>query len=101
MKVVFVCSGGMSSAIVVNALKKEAAKEGLEMDVQAVGASEVEGALENADVCMVAPQIKYKLDSVKEVADAKGIPCDAIAPNLYNPLGGAGLLQRVKELAAG
>lgn len=30
MKVLFVCSGGMSSAIVVNALKKEAEKKGYE-----------------------------------------------------------------------
>ena len=28
MKVLFVCSGGMSSTIAVNALKKEAAKHG-------------------------------------------------------------------------
>ena len=36
MKVLFVCSQGMSSAIAVNALKKEAEKNGIEMEVLAV-----------------------------------------------------------------
>lgn len=40
MKVLFVCSGGMSSAIVVSALKKEAEKKGMNMEVHAIGTSE-------------------------------------------------------------
>ena len=41
MKVLFVCSGGMSSAIVVNALKRGGEK-GVNMEVHAIGTSEVE-----------------------------------------------------------
>ena len=39
MKVLFVCSQGMSSAIAVNALKKEAEKNGVNMEVNAVSTS--------------------------------------------------------------
>lgn len=43
MKVLFVCSGGMSSAIVVNALKKKRRrKKGMNMEVHAIGTNEVE-----------------------------------------------------------
>nr|WP_330361090.1 hypothetical protein [Clostridioides difficile] len=37
MRVLFVCSSGMSSAIAVNALQKEGAKNGIDIDVLAVG----------------------------------------------------------------
>ena len=62
MKVLFVCSGGMSSSIVVNALKKEAEKKGISMDVHAIGTSEVEEEVKNGwDVVMVAPQVGIDL----------------------------------------
>ena len=67
MKVLFVCSGGMSSAIVVNALKK-AEKNGVNMEVHAIGTNEVEEEVKNGwDVVMVAPQIRHRFDSVKNL----------------------------------
>ena len=42
MKVLFVCSGGMSSTIAVNALKKEAEKHGESIEVLAIGAQAVD-----------------------------------------------------------
>ncbi|MGE8204903.1 PTS sugar transporter subunit IIB [Heyndrickxia sp. NPDC080065] len=99
MKVLFVCSGGMSSAIVVNALKKEAEKEGIEMEVQAIGTGEVAQEIKNGwDICMVAPQIRHRFDSVKKEADAVGIPCEAIPPQGYSPLGGPIVLKKLKEV---
>ena len=68
MKVLFVCSGGMSSAIVVNALKKEAEKKGMNMEVYAIGTNEVEEEVKNGwDVVMVAPQVRHRFDSVKNL----------------------------------
>lgn len=99
MKVLFVCSGGMSSAIVVNALKKEAEKNGMEMEVHAIGTSEVSSEIGKGwDVCMVAPQIRHRFDQVKEAADEAGVPCGKIPPQGYTPLGGPILLKTVKEL---
>ncbi|GLI83905.1 PTS sugar transporter subunit IIB [Rossellomorea marisflavi] len=99
MKVLFVCAGGMSSSIVVNALKKEGAKEGLEMDVLAIGTGEVADEISKGwDVCMVAPQIRHRFDQVKKVADGANVPCGPIPPQAYSPLGGATLLKTVKEL---
>ncbi|UNL84703.1 PTS sugar transporter subunit IIB [Priestia koreensis] len=99
MKVLFICSGGMSSMVVVNALKKEAQKENIEMVVNAVGTSEVETEIQNGwELCMVAPQIRYRFDAIKKVADAAGVPCEAIPPQGYTPLGGPILLKKVKEV---
>ncbi|MGC4378025.1 PTS sugar transporter subunit IIB [Fictibacillus sp. Mic-4] len=99
MKVLFVCSGGMSSAIVVSALKKEAEKQGMEMEVLAIGTGELENEVDNGwDAIMVAPQVRHRLDSVKKIADEASIPCGPIPPQAYTPLGGPLLLQKLKEL---
>jgi PTS system cellobiose-specific IIB component len=99
MKVLFVCAGGMSSAIVVNALKNEAKKQGMDMEVLAVGTQEFGAEVKNGwDVAMVAPQVRHRFDTFKAEADAANVPCDVIPPQAYSPLGGPTLLKKVQEL---
>ena len=81
MKVLFVCSQGMSSAIAVNALKKEAEKNGVDIEVKAVSTQEFEEEVKSGyDVAMVAPQIRHRFDYLKEYADAANVPCQLNAP---------------------
>jgi PTS system cellobiose-specific IIB component len=99
LKVLFVCSGGMSSAIVVDALKKEAKKHGVDLEVKAIGSNEVELELQQGwDVCMVAPQIRHRFDQIKKQADVAGVPCGPIPPQAYTPLGGPALFKAFSEL---
>lgn len=46
MKVLFVCVQGLSSAIVVSSLKKQAKKENIDMDILAVSIREFEKEIE-------------------------------------------------------
>ena len=102
MKVLFVCSQGMSSAIAVNALKKEAEKNGVEIEVLAVSTQEFEAEVTKGyDVAMVAPQIRHRFDYLKEQAVAANVPCALIQPQAYSPLGGPKLFKQVNELLEG
>ena len=98
-KVLFVCSQGMSSAIAEKALLDEAKKEGVDMEAAAVSTQLVETALdkENYDVLLVAPQIKFRFDLMKQYADAHKIPAVQIEPMAYSPMGGKKLLAEVKN----
>ena len=99
MKVLFVCAGGMSSAIVVNALKNEGKKNGIEMEVLAVGTQEFAEEVKNGwDVSMIAPQVRHNATRLKEQAATAGVPCDVIPPTAYTPMGGPALLKKAKEL---
>lgn len=99
MNVLFVCAGGMSSAIVVKALKEEAKKSNQELKVHAIGSSEVTDEISNNwDVCMVAPQIRHRFKQIKEQADEAGVPCGSITPQAYTPMGGPLLLKTLQEL---
>ncbi len=100
MKVLFVCSQGMSSAIAVKALQQEAEKNGVAMEVLAVSTQEFEEEVKNGyDVAMVAPQIRHRFDYLKEFAENAGVPCALIQPQAYSPLGGPKLFKQVKETA--
>ncbi|WP_347301555.1 PTS sugar transporter subunit IIB [Dolosigranulum savutiense] len=100
MKILFVCSGGMSSSIAIKALEKEANKQDVKVDVKAVGSSALEQELENSvDVVMVAPQIKHRFKNLKEIANDYNVPIDLIEPTAYSPMGGKKLLSQALSLS--
>ncbi|MEC2054482.1 PTS sugar transporter subunit IIB [Peribacillus psychrosaccharolyticus] len=99
MKVLFVCSGGMSSAIIVKALKTEGEKQGMNLEVLAVGTQEFDAEVRNGwDAAMVAPQVRHRFDGYKASADEAGVPCQIIPPQAYSPLGGPTLVKLINEL---
>ncbi len=98
-KVLFVCSGGMSSAIVEKALLDEAKKAGIEIEANAVGSGEAQDAIEGEpwDIVMVAPQVKNRYDTFKVYADKMNVPIVNIPPRDYSPLGGKHLLEFIEK----
>lgn len=98
-KILFICSGGMSSAIVEQALDTEAKKKGIELETSAVGSGEAEEAVSSKDwdVILVAPQVKHRFDLFKQYADNNNIPIELIPPRDYSPLGGPHLLKLIES----
>ena len=74
MKVIMVCSGGMSSAMVVD----------------------FENQIENYDLGLVAPQVKHRLDKFKKMGDEVGKPVDVVDPMGYTPIGAPKILKQIK-----
>lgn len=99
MKILIVCSGGMSSAIVVKAIEKEAVKTGLTVTVKSVGSGEFAEKVKNGwDIALVAPQVRHRLAFFQEAAVEANVPVTVIPPQGYNPLGGAIILAEVKKV---
>lgn len=97
MKVLMVCSGGMSSSIVVKALKQEAERQGVELDIKAVGTGEfADEVKEDYDYALVAPQVKHRYADYKASADEAGVPCEMIPPRGYTPIGAPGLIKQIQ-----
>ena len=68
MKVLFVCSGRNVQCNCCKRFKKRSGENGLNMEVHAIGTNEVEEEVKNGwDVVMVAPQIRHRFDSVKNL----------------------------------
>ena len=99
MKLLLVCSGGMSSAIVVKAIEKEATKTGLTVDVKSVASGAFAEEVKNGwDIALVAPQVRHRFDFFQEAAAEATVPIIVIPPQGYNPLGGAIILAEVKKV---
>ncbi|MDO5089047.1 MAG: PTS sugar transporter subunit IIB [Leptotrichiaceae bacterium] len=99
MKILFVCSLGMSSTIAVNALKKEAQSKSIEIEVNAVSTQQFEEEIKKGyDAAMVAPQVRHRFDTLSGQAKEAGVPCEMIQPQAYSPLGGPKLLKQIQNL---
>ncbi|MGL4425374.1 MAG: PTS sugar transporter subunit IIB [Cetobacterium sp.] len=99
MKILLVCSGGMSSAMVVKSLINEGKKEGIEITSKAVGTGDFESELKNGwDGALVAPQIRHKIEEFKAIGDENTTPVQVIETKGYSPLGGKFILAQVKEM---
>lgn len=99
MKLLLVCSGGMSSAIVVKAIEKEAVKTGLDIIVKSVGSGEYTEEVKNGwDLVLVAPQVRHRADFFREAAAEHKVPLTIIPPQGYNPMGGAVILAEIKKI---
>jgi PTS system cellobiose-specific IIB component len=99
MKILLVCSGGMSTAIVVKALEQEAAKTGRTVTVKAAAASELAETVKDGwDIVLVAPQVRYRLGELSAVAGEAGVPVALIPPQGYSPAGGAVILREVDKI---
>lgn len=98
-KVLFVCSGGMSSAIIEKALMDEAKKVGLQIESSAVGSGQAEDAINQGDwdIILVAPQVRNRFDIFKGFAEANGIKIATIPPRDYSPLGGKHVLELIEK----
>ncbi|RAL26449.1 PTS sugar transporter subunit IIB [Thermoflavimicrobium daqui] len=97
MKVLMVCSGGMSSAIVVKSVQQEAAKQGFSLEIKAVGTNEFEHELPHYDLGLVAPQVKHRLSFFQEIGKKLGKPIELIPPMGYTPLGGPKLIKLIRD----
>ena len=101
MKLLLVCSGGMSSAIVVKAIEKEAVKTGQDITVKSVGSGEYAEEVKNGwDLVLVAPQVRHRVDFFREAAAEHKVPLAIIPPQGYNPMGGAVILAEIKKILA-
>ncbi|MGM9960646.1 MAG: PTS sugar transporter subunit IIB [Allobaculum sp.] len=98
MKVLLVCSQGMSSAITAQALVDLANKKGLHLEVNECSTQAfAEEIKKGYALGMVAPQIRHRYDVLKEQAQNAGIPCVLITPQGYTPLGAKKLLAQIES----
>ena len=92
MKILLICAGGYSTSVLTKKVKTYAQTNGLDIEIDAIGAGEAGRVAKNYDVVLVAPQIKYQKD---DIAKATGLPTVSIPPMDY----GAGKPERIIELA--
>lgn len=88
----------MSTSLLVERMKKAAQERGLQVEIEAVAVSEFEARVDEFDVVLIGPQVKYRLDKFKQVADPKGKPLEVIDMLAYGMISGPKVLDQALAL---
>lgn len=97
-KILLVCSAGMSTSLLVEKMKKAALERQLPCEIEAIPVADFDARVDEADVVLLGPQVRYKLAACKQVADAKGKPIDVIDMMAYGMVNGAQVLDQALAL---
>jgi len=83
MKIVVVCSYALSSAMLAEAMEKLAKERGLPIEAEHVYPEKLKDCIDECDVVLLSPQVRYHADSIKKIAEPAGVPVVAIPMEVY------------------
>lgn len=92
-KILLACSGGFSTSMLVSKMQEAAKKEGLDIEVLAVGEDNISDHLDS-DVLLLGPQIGHKLDDLNAEL---GFPVFVIDMMDYGTMNGEKVLKETLE----
>lgn len=93
------CNQGMSTSLLVTKMKEAAEKQGLEVDIVAYPANEMDSQLNGVDCALLGPQVGYLKSKAEKICGEKGVPVDVIPMIDYGTCNGEKVLEFAKVLA--
>ncbi len=98
MKIFLCCAAGMSTSMLVTKMEQAAQAQNIKCEISAHSVAEFEDCITVCDVCLVAPQVKFKFEDFKREATALGKACGLIDMMNYGMLKGDAVLAQAIEL---
>lgn len=99
MKIVLCCAGGLSTTMLMDAMKAgvKASPKLNESDFQfiAIPVDILDSEVSDADAVVLGPQIAHKFESVKNVLGDKNIPVIVVDTATYGQMDGVSVLKKV------
>lgn len=101
--IMLACAAGMSTSLLVTKMQAAADEKGLEAEIFAVPAQEVDDIIleKKVDVLLLGPQVRYLLDQFTEKLAQKNIPVGVIPMVDYGMMNGSKVLALAEELIGG
>ena len=99
-KILLICDMGMSTSLVVKRMVEAAEQQGIEATIEAKGSQEFSNAITEFDCFLLAPQISYKLNDFKTVAEAAEKPIALINMMDYGMTDGKKILSQALDMIA-
>lgn len=95
MFILLACNAGMSTSMLAMRIEKAAQAQGHDATVKAYPLAEIDEYLDEADVVILGPQIKFAFDDVKAKTDK---PVMAVDMKTYGTMDGEKVFAEVAEL---
>lgn len=100
-KIMLFCAAGMSTSLLVSKMQKEAEARGIsDLKIWAVAQNEYEHELEHVDVCLLGPQVRFRLKEAQAKGAKAGVPVDVINMMDYGQCNGPKVLDQALNLMA-
>lgn len=96
--ILLVCGTGASSGFMAKNIRNAAKARGVDVSVKARSDSEVEEYIEEIDLLMVGPHLKYMLGDLEEIAEPFDVPVRIIDEDAYGSLDGDAVLDAIVEV---
>lgn len=93
MKILLVCSAGMSTSMLAQKMEKCANSNNMDVKIEAVSDSSFSKLIDDYDVALLAPQIRYNKERLEVVAKEKGVPMGVIDTVDYGTMNGERVLK--------
>lgn len=98
MQIILLCALGMSTSLLVKKMNKEADQQSIDATIEAYSVDDLEEQLENADIILLGPQIRYKKREIFQKAEEAGVPIGVIDMKAYGVFDGKKVLNQALNL---
>ncbi|MCL1936750.1 MAG: PTS sugar transporter subunit IIB [Defluviitaleaceae bacterium] len=98
LNVLFVCVAGMSTSLLVEKIKKEAENRGIEMQLKAVPEAETRKGLDEIDVLLLGPQVRYLEKQMQKMLEGKETKLGVVDMLAYGRMDAPKVLDQILDL---
>lgn len=98
MKIVLVCSAGMSTSILVSKMQEAAKERNLEAEIDAFAEAELKNHMEGLDVVLIGPQVRFLERKLRDTLEPQGIKVAIIDQMAYGLMKGDQVLEQAIAL---
>lgn len=97
MNILLICACGMSTSLLVNRMKEVGTDEDR---IEALSVDKLEQNINEFQVILVGPQIRYKFHDIQKICDKHEVVCDLIDMASYGQMNGKVVYEQAKKLLA-
>lgn len=98
MKILLVCSAGMSTSLIVKKMKEVLKSEEKDWVIDAIPSERFKDKFKDYDVILLGPQMRFKKEDFQKVAGEYDIPVGTIKTTDYGLANGKNILNFAKKL---
>jgi PTS system cellobiose-specific IIB component len=88
----------MSTSILVKKMQEAAQKKSMDAKIWAAPASQLHDFINEVDVILLGPQVRYLLSDIQKQAEPYGVPVDTVNPMHYGTVNGEAVIEHVLTL---
>ena len=100
-KILLVCCAGMSTSLLVSKMEAAAKVKGIECRIQAIGETDAKEYIDDTDILLLGPQVRFLLSKFKKSLEGKNIPVEVIDSTAYGLCDAESILEQAKNMKKG